>query len=316
MPQIDTTRDCEALRKAMKGFGTDEKALINTLVRIPDAYAMASVRSTYQRLHRRDLIADIESETSSYFCEALVALVRGPLGQDVYLANQSTKGIGTNENLLNDVLLGRSNADLRAIIAEYQRVYRKSLEQDVKDDLSMKTERLFSMVLSCSRADESAPVYPQELERDVHDLYHATEGHGGVIGAGSADQLTVCRILTSRSDGQLRAISQEYNRQYRNPLAKVLSKNFDGHMHDALLRILRVAEDRAMADAQELEYCMRGVGTRDRLLLNRVVRIHWDKQHLQQVKGAYRVHMKKELLERVRGETSGDYKRLLEALLL
>jgi len=293
----------------MKGFGTDEKALIHILTRIPDPLIMANLVQTFNRIHRRDLLADIKSETSGHFKEGLEALVRGPLGQDVWALNDAIAGIGTKEAVLNDVLLGRTNADLNAIKHEYQRVYRKPLEAEVRGDLSMKTERLFTMVLAATRADESTPVFPDQLNRDVHELYQATEG--SKIGS---DQITVCRILTSRSDGQIRAISAEYNRQYHNQLSKVLTKNFDGHMRDALLRMLRVAEDKAMADAQELDYCMRGIGTRDQLLVNRIVRIHWNKAHMQQVKGAYRVHSKKELAPTVRGETSGDYQRLMVAL--
>jgi annexin A7/11 len=45
------------------------------------------------------------------------------------------------------------------------------------------------------------------------------------------------------------------------------------------------------------------------------VRIHWDKNHLQQVKGAYQHHFHKGLVHRVKGETSGHYERLLVACL-
>lgn len=295
----------------MKGFGTDEKALISTLVRIPDPLIMASLVSTYSRTHKgRSLLSDIHSETSSWFREGLEALVRGPLAQDVYQLHEALAGIGTREVVLNDILLGRTNADLEAIKREYHRTHHRTLEADVRGDLSFKTERLFDMVLAAARAPEGTPVYPDQLAADVREMYAATEGHR--VGA---DQLTVCRILTSRSDGQIRAISQEYRRQYHSELAKVLDRNFDGHMHDALLRILRLAEDRAMADAEGLEAAMKGAGTKDRLLVNRLVRLHWQRDHFGQVKGAYKVMMKgKELVKRVEGETSGDYKKLMVAI--
>ena len=55
-----------ALRKAMKGFGTDEKGLIAVLARL-DPLQVAAVRATYQSHIRRDLYADVKSETSGYF---------------------------------------------------------------------------------------------------------------------------------------------------------------------------------------------------------------------------------------------------------
>lgn len=304
---MDMSRQADDLRKAMKGFGTDEKALIAILAPM-DPLQAAGVRQAFAQRHRRDLIKDIESETSGYFRDGLVAMVRGPLEQDVVNANKAIKGFGTKESILNDVLLGRSNADMNAIKAHYHHVYHKSLESDVKGDLSMKTERLFDMVLAARRNEESSPVIPQQIEADVSELYRATEG--SKIGC---DQVAVCAVLTQRSDGQLRAISQAYRQKYHRELAEVLKKNFSGHMEDALLFILLNAEDRAKHDAQLLEAAMAGMGTKDDLLVNRIVRIHWDKHRMSQARGAYRHFFQRDLADRIRGETRGDYEKLMVA---
>lgn len=84
-------------------------------------------------------------------------------------------------------------------------------------------------------------------------------------------------------------------------------------MEQALLQQLRTGTDKAMRDALLLEDAMAGAGTKDHLLTNRVVRIHWDRNHLEQVKGAYHHRFKKSITQRIKGETSGDYERLLVA---
>lgn len=66
-------------------------------------------------------------------------------------------------------------------------------------------------------------------------------------------------------------------------------------MEQALLHQLRTGTDKAMRDAILLEEAMAGMGTKDHLLVNRVVRIHWDRNHLQQVKGAYQHRFHKSL---------------------
>jgi len=86
-------------------------------------------------------------------------------------------------------------------------------------------------------------------------------------------------------------------------------------MEDALIHQLRTGTDKAMRDALLMEEAMAGMGTKDALLTNRIVRCHWDKYHLQQVKAAYQYRFKKSLVNRVKGETSGDYERLLVACL-
>lgn len=303
----DASRDADALRKAMKGFGTDEATLIQILSK-PDPLYMALLRDTYSKRLGRNLEKDVESEVSGNLEKGLLALIRGPLMQDVYALNVALKGVGTNEDLLNDVLIGRSNADINAIKQAYQRTFHKSLEADVRSDLSLDTERLFVMILSGTRVEESTPINQQAIDKDDKDLYEAMAGMG-------KETMVVCSIFANRSDTQLRAINQTYNNRHNNSLEKAISKEFSGHMRDALLAILQGATDKAARDAVLLEDCMKGHGTKDSLLIERVVRVHWNRQHMEQVKNAFKRQYGKELRSRIASETSGNYEKLLLAVL-
>ena len=304
----DASVDAQALRTAMKGFGTDEAALIRILSK-PDPLQMALLRNTYTQRIGRNLEKDVHSETSSYFREGLLGLVRGPLMQDVHNIHNAIKGIGTREAALNDSLLGRSNADMRAIKQAYHETFHKSLEADVKGDLSMKTERLFDLVMQATRNEESAPIFPADLERDCNELHRATDGRIGT------DEIQVCSILSQRSNGQIRAIAQMYQQRYHITLEKIIEKEFSGHMQDALLLMVGRATDPAMTEAELLEASMKGLGTKDNLLVNRVIRIHWDRAQMDQVKKAYAHRYKRELISRVKGEVRGDVEKLLVTVL-
>ena len=85
-------------------------------------------------------------------------------------------------------------------------------------------------------------------------------------------------------------------------------------MEMALVQMVRIGADRIMRDAVALEDTMAGMGTQDNLLIVRLVRCHWDRRHMQQVKAAYRQRYKTELAVRIRGETSGWYEKSLLAL--
>lgn len=84
-------------------------------------------------------------------------------------------------------------------------------------------------------------------------------------------------------------------------------------MKDALLFQLRNALDKDMHAAKLLEATMAGMGTRDKLLTRRIVRFHWDPAKMRQVRTAYQRKYGKDLAKRIKGETSGDYERLLLA---
>ncbi|KAI9800011.1 MAG: hypothetical protein M1833_003540 [Piccolia ochrophora] len=303
--QGDFTQDVDALYKAMKGFGTNEKVLIGILSK-RDPLQMAALRSAYERRHKKSLASHVASEIEGSFRDGMQALVNGPLHQDAFLVNRAIAGMGTEEVLLNDVLVGRSNADLNAIKQEYQRLYREPLDASVRRDLSGKTERLFSMIIAAQRAEDSAPVNPQQIDQEVMELHKATEAKVG------KDALVVCSILSSKNDNQLRALATTYEQRFRTKLESVIIKEFSGHMEDTLVLMLR-GGDRATRDAILLEDTMKGLGTKDFLLVNRVVRFHWDRNHMSRVKEAYRRKYGRELSSRIKGETRGDVERMLLA---
>lgn len=59
---------------------------------------------------------------------------------------------------------------------------------------------------------------------------------------------------------------------------------------------------------------MAGAGTKDEALVRRITMIHWNRDRLQQCKGAYRHFYKRELADRIKGETRGDLETLLVAM--
>jgi annexin A7/11 len=304
------TYPAKQLRDAMAGVGTDEKKLIEVLSQVPDPPHMLRLRHTYDDRFKRSLLRDLEKETSGHFRTALVALCRGPLLEDVHLVHSAIVGLGTKESMLDDVVLGRSNADLSCIKLCFEQVFKRDMAREITDDLSLKTENLFKFVLSASRAEEADPILPHVVDSNVERLHSATEVHRGF----GSNQDEVCKVLAYSSDGMIRAIDQKYKAKYRKSLDELFKHHFSGHMRDALRLMAARAVDPIKSDADQLEATMHGLGTRDELLVARMVRAHWDKEHFQQVKIAYQRFHTRNLSDRVSGETSGDYRKLLLAL--
>ena len=57
------------------------------------------------------------------------------------LAHKALAGLGTNEILLTELILGRSAAEIKLLIKAYKDKYDKDLVSDVMSDLSGKVER-------------------------------------------------------------------------------------------------------------------------------------------------------------------------------
>lgn len=306
---VNTSSDAEALRRAMKGMGCDEKALIRVLTsaQYSNPWAMQQLVNDYNTRFIRNLEEDIKSETRSGLETALLALLRGPLGADVYNLDKSLNRLGTDEETLMDVLLDRSNADIRAIAAEYKRVVRKDLAVDIKEDVDDALFRLCSMVLAGTRAEDAAPVLPHEIDAKVTELQRATEG---MIGANA---VSVAQIFASSNAAQINAMADAYQRKYHRSLQDVIEKEFRGDMEDALLRMLAAGQDRATADAVRLREAL--TKKKEKLLINRVVALYWDAPRLEAAKKAYQKRFGTAIGKQVKAYLSGDLEDVLLALL-
>jgi annexin A7/11 len=290
----------------MKGFGTDEKVLIATMAK-KDPLQMETIRTQYDQRLMRNLITDLEKETSGYFEKGLVEIARGPLVSDCYNLMDAMKGLGTKEVILDDILIGRSNADINAIKQKYQELFHRTLEVDLKSDLSAATEQMYMMIIAARRTEDSHPVNPQEIEQAVTELQ---SGMGGFVGKNTAQ---ICQILTSKNDAQIKAIAQLYQQRYQKSLDTQIKSSFSGHMEDALRLLVARATNRAEAEAIRLEESMAGMGTKDNLLVQRVVRCHWNQQFMNAVSAEFKRVVKKDLVKRIEGETRGDYEKLMVA---
>ncbi|KAF7586512.1 hypothetical protein BBP40_008772 [Aspergillus hancockii] len=296
----DASREADSLRKAMKGWGTNEDTLISVLTR-PDPLQIALIRQTYTEKIGRNLEKDIKSETSGSFEQVLVSLVLGPLGSDVTWLRESLAGIGTNEKAITDVLIGRSNADLKAIKAAYADKYQRSLVDDIKSDLSGKTERFFVMLLEARKPENSAYFDPQSVDADVREIQHATEGQTGT------DEVAVSAVFLGSSDAKLCAISLAYEERYHISLEKVLDKEFSGHLRDGLISMLRRAKDPFQYDLDKLASCCNESSCDTDRLIYWMVRLHWDPRYFQAIKQALVQNCRMNYSTILRQYYSGDF---------
>ncbi|KAK5097925.1 hypothetical protein LTS08_006680 [Lithohypha guttulata] len=304
-PPANLSNETEAIRRAMKGFGCDEKALVGVITKINNPWTMQQLIKEYNSRFMRDLLKDIESETKGDFEEGCLALLRTPLDQDVLILKKALVRAGTDEEALMDVVLYRSNADLKIIQAHYKRTTGHDLLSVIKDDVNDDLFRLYSMVLKAERAEDAAPAIPQEIDRHITELHRATEGTIG------ANAVAVAQIFTSCNDAQIRAMVSDYERKYHRKLEDVIEKEFRGDMEDVLMRMLLNAIDRPRADAKLIRTPLNKTMRQDSLVINRLVRLYWDKPRLQAAKDAYKKKYGQSLANDIKEETKGDYEKLL-----
>lgn len=288
----------------MKGFGTNEDAIIEVLCRRSTAQRVDIVR-TYKTAYGKDLADDIRSETSGNFENVLVALLSSTnelYARELY---EAMYGEGTDEDVLIEVMCTMSNYEIREICGMFQRMFGKSLEQELRSDTSGTFKRLMTS-LSTANRDESMVTDVNSARIDAQELKKAGIDKWGT------DESVFNRILCLRNYEQIKLIAQEYEKLTGHTLEKDIKREFSGDIEDGLLSILRVAHNRSEFFARRLHKSMAGIGTNDKSLVRLIVtRCEID---MIDVKEEFQRYYGKSLKSFIKGDTSGHYKHALYAL--
>lgn len=118
-PTFDAVLDANAVRKAMKGFGTDEDAIINVICRRSNEQRQ-QIAKMYKTHFGKDLLEDIKSETSGNFENLLIALLTPTVEFYCKELYDAMSGLGTDEDVLIETLCTLSNYEIHTIKNAYQ----------------------------------------------------------------------------------------------------------------------------------------------------------------------------------------------------
>lgn len=301
---FDAMRDAEILRKAMKGFGTDEQAIVDVVANRSNDQRQ-KIKAAFKTMYGKDLIKDLKSELSGNMEELILALFMPPTYYDAWSLQNAMKGVGTQERVLIEILCTRTNQEIREIVRCYQSEFGRDLEKDIRSDTSGHFERLLVSMCQGNR-DENQNVNHQLAQEDAQRLYQAGEGKLGT------DESCFNMILATRSFPQLKATMEAYCRVANRDLLSSVGREFSGSVESGLKTILQCALNRPAFFAERLYHSMKGAGTDDSTLVRIVVtRSEID---LVQIKQMFSQMYQKTLSKRIASDTSGDYRRLLLAI--
>lgn len=280
----------------MKGFGTDEDAIISVLCRRSNAQRM-EIAKAYKTAYGKDLLSDIKKETSNNFQRLLLALLTPMIHFYCQELSAAMRGEGTDEDALIEILCGGlPNHIIHIITAEYKKLYGQNLEDALKSETSYSFKRL---LVSCSTGnrDESMRTDVNAARADAQSLVNAGIGRWGT------DESEFNRILCSRNFEQLKLIAQEYEKLTGNTLEKDIKKEFSGDIEDGMVSVLRCALNRSQFFAKCLHKSIAGIGTDDRALIRLcVTRCEID---MADIKEEYQRKYNESLRDAIKGDTSG-----------
>ncbi|XP_048474711.1 annexin A4 isoform X2 [Rhincodon typus] len=246
-PGFNSQEDAAKLRKAMKGLGTDEDAIIEVLARRTIAQRQ-QIKTDFKTAFGRDLISDLKSEISGNFEQVVLGLMMTPVMYDVHELKKAIKGNrdegsvvdeerakqdaqvlyeagekqwGTDETAFLSILCVRNPAHLRKVFEDYNIIANKDIESSIKGEMSGSLE---TALLAIVKNMKNQPAYFAER------LYKSMKGAG-------TDDDTLIRVMVSRCEVDMLDIKQEFQRMYGKSLYSFIKGDCSGDYKKILLEL-------------------------------------------------------------------------------
>ncbi|XP_014912364.1 annexin A4 [Poecilia latipinna] len=298
---FDAAADAQKLRGAMKGTGTDEAAIIDVLAHRTIAQRQR-IKEAYKQTVGKELADDLSSELSGNFKSVVLGLLMLAPVYDAYELRNAMKGAGTEEACLTDILASRSNNEIKTINEVYKREYGKTLEDAVSGDTSGMFKRVLVSLLTAGR-DEGDKVDDALAVQDAKDIYEAGEARWGT------DEVKFLTVLCVRNRNHLLRVFQEYQKISGKDIEASIKSEMSGSLEDVFLAIVKCIKNKPAFFAERLYKSMKGLGTTDSVLIRiMVARAEID---MLDIKSQFQKMYGKTLHSFIKGDTSGDYRKIL-----
>lgn len=303
---FNPVQDADFLHEAFRGPGLNDKK-VRILLTSRNSEQRQEIRRAYQNKFEEDLVERIKSETHGNYEKVLMHLMMDQPHLDAYHAHRAMHGLGTNEDLLTEIICTRTGPELNGMKGAYQEMYNANLVDVVRGETRSDFEKYLVGCLEHRPAE--GPTDEHGADGAVAALYKAGEKKWGT------DEDKFIEIMSGCSFKQLGLIANLYERQHGKTLHSVIESEVSGDFENALVTSLQHATVPHKYWGQRLRKSMKGLGT-DEEALTRIL-VTRSERDLQIIRDCFGTEFGdgKSLEEWVREETSRKYEKILIAII-
>ena len=300
------TSQAKKLRRALQR-PTDMTTVINILTK----YTLEErkyLEDVYNVHFDETLASALRRDSSHNLQVTLMALLQW---ENQYLASwarKAMKGLGTDEKTLIELFCGRKQTEVQDVVKAYQRLQGRSLEADLRSELSGDFRQLIIGLTQLCRSEDDL-VGDNRARQLAEELHAAGEARRG------KDAAVFVRIFCETGCALLRRVFELYPEVSAkgNSIEKAIRSEFGGDMKTGLLTMVQCISDQPAYFAEKLYRAMRGLGTDDGALIR--ILVSRSEIDLENIKEKYQLKYGKSLAAAVADDTSGDYRKCLLAII-
>ena len=302
---FDPKTASDKLHQALKNNSNNNK---ETIIEISTSHTNSQrlkIREEYKNQFGIDLIEDLKSEISGHLKDALISMYYHPIDLDCLTLRSAMKGLGTDEDALIEIIGTRPNLILKKIIERYPKLIEgRDLISDVKGDKSTPFKKLLVSILQKERKDNIEPNI-EECNKIANELYETGDKKLG------NDDSVFYKMFTTRTPLEISYISKAYHKLTGHTILQAINNEFSGDIKKLLIAVVYAVISPSEYFATKINKAFKGI-TNDKLLIRILVsRCEIDMKY---IKLFYKQLYKKDMIEDIKGNTSGDYQKLLVKL--
>ncbi|CAH2294142.1 Annexin A1 [Pelobates cultripes] len=294
-PKFDASQDVIALEKAINSKEVDVGTIIDIITKRTNEQRQ-TIKAAYQEKTGKSLDEALKKALSGPLRDIILALLKTPAQFDADSLKNAMKGLGTDEETIIEIIVSRSNQEIKQIKKVYQEEYKTDLEKDVIGDTSGDFQKILLALLKGERSEDSY-VNEDLADKDAKALFEAGEKNK------KADSVVFINILTIRSIRQLRSgsllvsflVFQRYAKISKHDITKVLDLKLKGDFERCMVAIVKCVTNKPAFFAEKLHLAMKGIGTRNQTLTR--VMVSRSEIDIKNIKAEYETLYKKSLRE-------------------
>ena len=304
MEGFDANVDAETLKNSLSPK-KDENNIIK-LVTNRTNYQLQQIKEAYNTLYKGDLIKDLKKALSGHFEDVVVGLFYTPIDFDCFHLRKAIKGIGTDEKALIEILCTRPSNVIEEIKKRYGEMYPgRSLLKDIESDTSGNFRKILRSLLSANRPPDTQPDI-EECKNCAKRLYEAGEKRLGT------NEEVFTQIFTEKSPSEFICITQLYYKLTKHTLIQAVENEFSFDSKKCLIAIIYAILSPSEYFAKLIYKAIKGLGTDNTTLIRVLISRH--EVDMPQIKQYYKQNYKKDMIDDIKGDTSGNYRKILVEL--
>ncbi len=306
---FQTQNDISTINKFLT-ISKPSKELTNDFIIIlsksPNSYLQELLKE-YDKKYTPDLYSTIKKSLSGNLQNLILSLFTPLIDFDCIQLRNALEKIGTNEEILIEIISSRENSVLKLIKEKYSEMYKgRDLIKDIKKETNGSLREYLLLMLE-GKKNYNSEFNQSDCEKNAKDLLQAMDKMWG------SEDCIFNKIFCYKSPLELSIICREYHKMYNFTLFKTIDSEFSGNNKKFLNLIINILICPSEFFARKINKAIKDIWKNDKVLIRVLISRRY--VDLVQIKLYYRQLFKKNIIDDIKDNINGIFGNIILEIL-